>query len=171
MSTSPRFMLKADARSEASGPYSASELRDLVRVGMLTSASLVSQEGTNRWVPAIKVKGLLPAASATGAGAAPPAAAQAAPTRVPAASRAAAQPPSAKAAASGSAQVPPPPHPTAPAVAPKAGGFLGRFARLPVLGSLAIAQTAPAFVGACVLTIVAGFCLGLLVGFLPPRLL
>jgi hypothetical protein len=173
MSTSPRFMLKTDARSDASGPYSASELRDLVRVGMLTSASLVAQEGTTRWVPAIKVKGLLTAATTDTA---PPAVASAQPSRAQTASRAVGQPSSTR-AASAPAHAPPPPSPPAPdrpvtrTSPPKAGGFVGRFARLPLLGSLAIAQSAPWFVGACVLTILLGFCLGLLVGFLPPRLL
>ncbi len=51
---------------------------------------------------------------------------------------------------------------------PPKGGFLGRFARLPLLGSLGIAQTAPALVGASVLLILLSFVLGLLVGLIPP---
>ena len=177
MATSPRFMLKTDARAEPTGPYSASELRELVHVGMVTGVSLIAQEGSARWVPAVKVKGLLPAdaapasprpassgqprAQAPGRGPAQSSAARsaavaeiAAPTESPGRSSKA----TAATAAGASTVVPQPPK----------GGFLGRFARLPLLGSLGIAQTAPALVGASVLLILLSFVLGLLVGLIPP---
>ena len=179
MGTSPRFMLKTDARAEPTGPYSASELRELAQVGMVTDVSLIAQEGSARWVPAVKVKGLLPASAAPAqprpsssgtprAQAAARTPAQASQSRPASVAEPASVPASAPRSSNGASSTAP--RATAVAPQPPKGGFLGRFARLPVLGSLGIAQTAPALVGAGVLLIVLTFGLGLLVGLIPPDL-
>ena len=177
MATSPRFMLKTDARAEPTGPYSASELRELAHVGMVTGVSLIAQEGSARWVPAVKVKGLLPADAVPP----PPRPASSgqlraqAPGRVPAQSSAARSASVAEIAApteslgrSSKATATTALGATTVVPQPPKGGFLGRFARLPLLGSLGIAQTAPALVGAGVLLILLSFVLGLLMGLIPP---
>ncbi len=178
MATSPRFMLKTDARAEPTGPYSASELRELVHVGMVTGVSLIAQEGSARWVPAVKVKGLLPVDD------------DPAPPR-PASSQAArhqstAHVPTHSSAARSASVV----DTAAPRDSPgrslkgtqetapgftsdnsllSRGGIVGRCARLPLVRSLGITQRAPALVGGGVALILSSFVLGLLLGLLPPN--
>lgn len=177
MTTSPRFMLKTDARAEPTGPYSASELRELAHVGMVTGLSLIASEGSARWVPAVKVKGLLPTTSAS----VPTRPVAGASTRPQSSAREPGQSSTARSSSAEESTVAPErssrsststtassPSSTAAVPQPPKGGFLGRFARLPLLGSLGIAQSAPTLVGAGVLLILLSFALGLLAGLIPP---
>ncbi len=51
------------AGNQKLGPFSFAQLQDLARAGQIESASMVWREGTQKWVPAHSVPGLLPAHS------------------------------------------------------------------------------------------------------------